>query len=155
MKKSAPGTKVLLAIGGASAGTSDFEAISISSIYRKWFARHAVVYLRQYGFDGLDVNWQFPSASYKTHFTRFLGVNCSNQMTYNVFLLFCFSTYIALRRREFILTVINAVKPVSNLESLREDKSFYKRVLVKIQTHKRVKRNAYLEWQCKNCEFSR
>ena len=148
MKKSAPGTKVLLAIGGASAGTSDFEAISISSIYRKWFARHAVVYLRQYGFDGLDVNWQFPSASYKTHFTRFLAVNCSNQMTYNVFLFLffvLFSTYIALRRSEFILTVINAVKPDSNLESLREDKSFYKRVLVKIETHKRVKRNAYLE----------
>ena len=85
VKKSAPGTKVLLAIGGASAGTSDFEAISISSIYRKWFARHAVAYLRQYGFDGLDVDWRFPSAFYKTHFTRFLEVNCSNQVIYNGF----------------------------------------------------------------------
>ena len=74
VKNSAPGTKVLLAIGGASAGTSDFEAISISSTYRKWFADHALVYLRQYGFDGLDVDWQFPSASHKTYFTLFLEV---------------------------------------------------------------------------------
>ena len=75
VKTSAPGTKVLLAIGGASAGTGDFETISVSSIYRKWFAEHAVVYLRQYGFDGLDVDWQFPSASYKAYFTLFLEVS--------------------------------------------------------------------------------
>lgn len=74
-KQSDPNVKVLLAIGGYSAGTYNFETISSTSANRQHFADNAVIFLRQYGFDGLDVDWEFPSASYKTHFTLFVQVS--------------------------------------------------------------------------------
>ena len=74
LKNSDPRLKVLLAIGGYSAGTGDFEAISASSAKRQQFADNVVAFLRQHGFDGLDVDWEFPASSYKGHFTQFLEV---------------------------------------------------------------------------------
>ena len=74
-KASNPHLKVLLAIGGYTAGTSQFEVISSSSSKRLAFAQNAVSFLRQYGFDGLDVDWEFPAAGYKSYFTEFLRVS--------------------------------------------------------------------------------
>ena len=69
-----PQLKVLLAVGGYSAGSADFEAVSSSSDNRQLFADNAVSFLRQHGFDGLDVDWEFPSSSYRTYFTQLLEV---------------------------------------------------------------------------------
>ena len=74
LKDTDPQLKVLLAVGGYTAGSADFEAISASSVHRQLFADNAVSFLRQHGFDGLDVDWEFPSNSYKTHFTQLLQV---------------------------------------------------------------------------------
>ena len=74
-KQTDPNVKVLLAIGGYTAGTAGFETISSTSGNRQHFADNAVHFLRQYGFDGLDVDWEFPSASYKTPFTQFVQVS--------------------------------------------------------------------------------
>ena len=74
LKDTDPQLKVLLAVGGYSAGSADFEAVSSSSVHRQLFADNAVSFLRQHGFDGLDVDWEFPSSSYRTHFTQLLEV---------------------------------------------------------------------------------
>ena len=74
LKDTDPQLKVLLAVGGYSAGSADFEAVSSSSVHRQLFADNAVSFLRQHGFDGLDVDWEFPSSSYRTHFTLLLEV---------------------------------------------------------------------------------
>ena len=74
LKDTDPQLKVLLAVGGYSAGSADFEAVSSSSVNRQLFADNAVSFLRQHGFDGLDVDWEFPSSSYRTHFTQLLEV---------------------------------------------------------------------------------
>ncbi|KAL8595075.1 hypothetical protein ACOMHN_002053 [Nucella lapillus] len=72
LKDTNPQLKVLLAVGGYSAGTADFEAISSTSVQRQLFADNAVSLLRQHAFDGLDLDWEFPASTHKTFFTLFL-----------------------------------------------------------------------------------
>ena len=78
LKTTDPQLKVLLAIGGYSAGTADFEAISSSADKRRLFAENAVFFLRNRGFDGLDVDWEFPSRSYGASLTLLLQVRLDN-----------------------------------------------------------------------------
>ena len=74
LKASDPQLKVLLAVGGASAGSADFEIISASSANRQLFANNAVTFLRQHGFDGLDMDWEFPKTQYKESNTLLMKV---------------------------------------------------------------------------------
>ena len=62
--KKAPGSKVkkvYLAIGGwnDSAGSKYSEMVT-DPAKRKKFVDHAVPFLQQYGFDGLDLDWEYP-----------------------------------------------------------------------------------------------
>jgi len=82
LKDTDPQLKVLLAVGGYSAGSAGFEAISASSVQRQLFADNAVSFLRQHGFDGLDVDWEYPSSSYKTQFTQLLQVTTTMAAQY-------------------------------------------------------------------------
>ncbi len=82
LKDTDPQLKVLLAVGGYTAGSAGFEAISASSVQRQLFADNAVSFLRQHGFDGLDVDWEYPSSSYKTHFTQLLQVTTTMAAEY-------------------------------------------------------------------------
>lgn len=96
LKDTDPQLKVLLAVGGYTAGSAGFEAISASSVQRQLFADNAVSFLRQHGFDGLDVDWEYPSSSYKTHFTQLLQVTTTMAAgyvdTYNMHDLFSLLT---------------------------------------------------------------
>ena len=74
LKTTDPQLKVLLAIGGYSAGTADFEAIVSDREKLDMFAENTVFFLRNRGFDGLDVDWEFPPTSFKSYFTLFLKV---------------------------------------------------------------------------------
>lgn len=65
-----PSLKVHLAVGGASAGTAPFEAITSNSMNMMMFATNAAVFLRTNGFDGLDLDWEFPGSNYRTQFTQ-------------------------------------------------------------------------------------
>ena len=84
LKSANPQLKVLLAVGGHTAGSADLEAVSTSSVHRQLFADNAVSFLRQRGFDGLDVDWEFPSSSYRTQFTQLLEVRLETSFSVNV-----------------------------------------------------------------------
>ena len=80
LKKSNPRLKILLAIGGWRAGSGPFVAVVESASTRKTFAANAAKFVRQHGFDGLDVDWEFPGSrgsgpEHKALFTRLLKVN--------------------------------------------------------------------------------
>ncbi|CAG5135464.1 unnamed protein product, partial [Candidula unifasciata] len=57
-----PVLKVLLSVGGDGAGTVEFERASENAESRRIFSENAVRFLRDRGFDGLEVFWAYPTA---------------------------------------------------------------------------------------------
>ncbi|XP_062545135.1 acidic mammalian chitinase-like [Armigeres subalbatus] len=61
LKSINPNVKLLLAIGGWNEGSSAYSAMASLSTTRKAFIDSAVTLLKTYGFDGLDVDWEYPT----------------------------------------------------------------------------------------------
>lgn len=53
--------KTLLAVGGWNEGSSKFSTVTASDSLRKIFVNSVVQYLTKYGFDGLDIDWEYPA----------------------------------------------------------------------------------------------
>ncbi|KAK6942259.1 Glycoside hydrolase family 18, catalytic domain [Dillenia turbinata] len=57
-----PMVKVLLSIGGAEEGPVIFSNMSSNATTRKNFILSSIEIARNYGFDGLDLDWEFPQS---------------------------------------------------------------------------------------------
>ncbi|XP_076460167.1 chitotriosidase-1-like [Babylonia areolata] len=66
--------KTLLSVGGSIQTNGDFVQIVSSESSRKHFAQNAVRHLREWGFDGLDIDWEYPGSppDTKAKFVLFL-----------------------------------------------------------------------------------
>ena len=58
------GTKVVLSIGGWTT-SNNFPQVSADPQKRATFAHWCIKHIQQYGFDGIDIDWEFPG--YKRH----------------------------------------------------------------------------------------
>ncbi|CAI5503221.1 unnamed protein product [Closterium sp. Naga37s-1] len=61
LKSANPAIKTLLSIGGYSAGTTVFVNAASSASSRSAFIQSAIRFARSYNFDGLDIDWEYPT----------------------------------------------------------------------------------------------
>lgn len=59
LKKQYPNVKTLISIGGWS-DSGKFSDVALSDASRTTFADSVVAFLKQYGFNGVDIDWEYP-----------------------------------------------------------------------------------------------
>ncbi|GFN83689.1 hypothetical protein PoB_001019500 [Plakobranchus ocellatus] len=72
LKNTSQDVKTLLSVGGHNESGSSFEIVSRTTRLRTIFAHQCALYLRRWGFDGLDIDWEYPEESNKEHLTLLL-----------------------------------------------------------------------------------
>lgn len=60
LKQLKPKLKIILSIGGYNEIEQSWVAVSSTAETAEAFSRNVIAYLRLYGFDGLDLDWEFP-----------------------------------------------------------------------------------------------
>ncbi|KAK3775669.1 hypothetical protein RRG08_049848 [Elysia crispata] len=62
LKAHNPHLKVLLSVGGWGAGSKLFSKMAANRNSRRRFIRNVIRYLRYWGFDGFDIDWEYPGS---------------------------------------------------------------------------------------------
>nr|AFC60662.1 chitinase [Pandalus japonicus] len=62
LKKQNQELKVIVAIGGWNEGSEDYSVMADDATKRKTFVDSSVALVTKYGFDGLDLDWEYPAA---------------------------------------------------------------------------------------------
>lgn len=60
-KQSHPHLKVTLAIGGWNEGSLKYSKLAADPERRKQFVKNALEFIQRYNFDGLDLDWEYPT----------------------------------------------------------------------------------------------
>ncbi|XP_076458603.1 chitinase-3-like protein 2 [Babylonia areolata] len=72
LKKTYKHLKTILSVGGEYAQESQFTSVNKDQSTLQTFTQTTVQFLRRWGFDGLDIDWEFPHHGTKATFVRIL-----------------------------------------------------------------------------------
>ncbi|XP_058834502.1 acidic mammalian chitinase-like [Topomyia yanbarensis] len=61
LKQANPALKTLAAIGGWNLGSAKFSTVAKDATLRSTFATQARIFCQKYGFDGIDIDWEYPA----------------------------------------------------------------------------------------------
>lgn len=61
LKRINPDIKILAVVGGWNEGSKKYSNLADDPNKRKLFVTSAVEFLRKHGFDGLDLDWEYPA----------------------------------------------------------------------------------------------
>ncbi|MGJ2272322.1 glycosyl hydrolase family 18 protein, partial [Salmonella enterica subsp. enterica serovar Paratyphi A] len=61
LKKVSPGLKTSLGVGGWNEGSTKYSNMAASAAKRKLFIDSSIKLLKDHGFDGLDMDWEYPT----------------------------------------------------------------------------------------------
>ncbi|XP_065090833.1 probable chitinase 10 [Ochlerotatus camptorhynchus] len=61
LKSQNPQVKLMIAIGGWGEGSSAYSAMASSAVSRKAFIESVVTLMKTYGFEGFDIDWEYPT----------------------------------------------------------------------------------------------
>ncbi len=72
LKKDKPGLKILLSFTHLVSNSDNsqgggFSALAKNNEYRKRFAEDCLAFIKQWGIDGIDLDWEFPGISWSGH----------------------------------------------------------------------------------------
>lgn len=95
LKQQNPSLKTLLAVGGWNMGSAPFTRMVATDAGRREFATTSLQFLQKHGFDGLDIDWEYPAnrgspAGDRDRFTQLVKVFQENQFS-NSLALFTFT----------------------------------------------------------------
>ena len=71
LKQEHPKLPTLISIGGA-ANSTHFPTTARNEESREKFARSCIQFMKQHGFDGIDIDWEYPNGNDKGKFTALL-----------------------------------------------------------------------------------
>jgi chitinase len=63
LKKKKPSLQLWISVGGYSVGAAPFSKMAASSSTRKDFISSTCSFMSKYGFDGADIDWEYPAAT--------------------------------------------------------------------------------------------
>lgn len=68
MRETYPHLKISLAVGGWNEGSKNYSSLMAEPARRQRFVKSATDFIRRYKFDGLDLDWEYPTQRYaQTH----------------------------------------------------------------------------------------
>ncbi|XP_050074571.1 chitinase-3-like protein 1 [Anopheles maculipalpis] len=115
LKQRNPALKTVAAIGGWNAGTANFRTVAANPQLRATFARNAVSFLQQYRFDGMDIDWEYPTAADKSNFVLFLRELASSFAPYNYLLTVAVAAPEATANEAYDIPAISSIVSYINL----------------------------------------